>query len=34
MMRFGLAQAASPGPGLDFARSLFPARPVLHKEYY
>ena len=33
MLRFGLVKA-KPGPGLELARRLLPARPVWHREYY
>lgn len=33
MIRFGLIQT-TPGHGLEFARALFPARPIWHPEYY
>jgi hypothetical protein len=33
ILEFGLA-AGRPGPGLDFALSFFPARPIWHPEYY
>lgn len=33
ILEFGLA-TGRPGPGLDFALSFFPARPIWHPEYY
>ncbi len=33
MERYGLAETVA-GPGLEFARTLFPARQIWHKEYY
>ena len=33
MLHFGLV-TARPGPGLELARRLLPARPIWHREYY